>query len=62
MEPSVFYTGIDQHRRSSVLMTYTEDGRVVGCATLPHEPQRLRRRDLRLNLLRYAVRGMHVRT
>jgi len=39
----VFYTGIDQHRRSSVLTTYTEDGRVVGCATLPNAPQRLRR-------------------
>jgi len=38
----VFYTGIDQHRRSSVLTTYTEDGRVVGHATLPNEPRRVR--------------------
>jgi hypothetical protein len=35
LEPPVFYTGIDQHRRSSVLTTYTEDGQVVGHATLP---------------------------
>jgi hypothetical protein len=39
----VFYTGIDQHRRSSVLTTYTEEGQVVGHATLPNEPLRLRR-------------------
>jgi transposase len=43
LEPSVFYTGIDQHRRSSVLTTYGEDGQVVGHATLPNEPGRLRR-------------------
>jgi hypothetical protein len=43
LEPPLFYTGIDQHRRSSVLTTYAEDGQVVGHATLPNEPLRLRR-------------------
>jgi transposase len=43
LEPPVFYTGIDQHRRSSVFTTYTEGGQVVGHAMLPNEPLRLRR-------------------
>lgn len=38
----MFYTGIDQHRRSSVLATYTEAGQVVGQATIPNEPARWR--------------------
>jgi transposase len=42
LELPVFYTGIDQHRRSSVLTTYTDAGQAVGHATLPNEPVRLR--------------------
>ena len=38
----MFYTGIDQHRRSSALATFTEGGQVVGHATIPNEPARLR--------------------
>lgn len=38
----MFYTGIDQHRRSSVLTTFSEDGQVVGRGTIPNEPTRLR--------------------
>jgi len=39
---SVYSTGIDQHRGSSVLTTYTESGELVGHGTIPNEPARWR--------------------
>lgn len=37
----MYFTGIDQHRRSSSLTTVTADGTVVGQARLANEPHRL---------------------
>ena len=38
----MFYTGIDQHRRCSVLTTFTDGGQLVGQGTILNEPARLR--------------------